>query len=620
MNRVLYSTSGLIALAAAFLSFSILNNLFLGSVRIDLTENKLFTLSDGSKEIIDGIDEPINLYFFFSQRASEDLTAIRTYARRVREFLEEYELYGDGRINLQVIDPEPFSEEEELASEFGLQGVPVNTSGDELFFGLAATNALDDQAVLSFFQPDKEEFLEYDISKLIYSLTDTTKAVIGLMSSLKIQRDIDMSTFQSTPAWMIVDQIEQTFEVETLDSNATEIPDNIDVLMLVHPKQLADDTLYAIDQFVMKGGRLLAFVDPLAELDRPPQANPMMPAAPRGQASDLNKLMTQWGVTLKENSILGDAQSALSVGGGQGRTPVRHLGILGFGAANFSSEDVITSALESINVATAGILEVSEDKTTEVTALIESSVHSMGFESFQFQFLTDPADLQRGFSATGEKYLVAARITGPAESAFPDGLPGTSEDAEVVAASESINVIVVADTDILSDRLWVQVQNFFGRRIATPWSNNGDFVINALDNLTGSSALISIRSRGRFSRPFEVVQDLKRQAEARYLQNANDLQARLSETENKLRELQDSKEEQNLLTLSPEQEAAIVEFQQEKLRIRKELRNVRHGLDQDIENLGTALKFINIALMPILMTLLVLALYFVRMNARPSRD
>ncbi|MCZ6502751.1 MAG: Gldg family protein [Gammaproteobacteria bacterium] len=611
MSRKMYSTSGLGLLIIAFLLFTLMNNTLFSNLRLDLTENSLFTLSDGSKEIVQSIDEPINLYFFFSDKASRDLTALRAYAVRVQELLQEYALAGAGKIQLKVIDPEPFSESEDQAAGFGLQSVPVSTAGDELYFGLVGTNALDDVAIIPFFQPDKEEFLEYEISRLIQGLILHKKPVVGLLTSLPVQGDVNMRTFQTSPAWFVIQQLEQLFSIEKIEDDATELSDEIDLLLVIHPKNLSDALLFSIDQFIMTGGKMLAFVDPLAETDRPAQANPMMPAPPTGQASDLNKLMEPWGIQLRDNMVLGDSQTALSVGGPDGM-PVRHLAIVGMGPDNFSSDDVVTADLENINFATAGIIDINEESSVQVDPLIQSSEYSMPLDSLQFQFLSNPEDLQKTFSPTGERYLVAVRLSGKARSAFPDGI--NAYDGELVSETEDLNVILVADTDILSDRLWVQVQNFFGQQIATPWANNGDLIVNALDNLGGSSALISIRSRGRFTRPFDVVQKLRREAETRYLQNANDLQARLAETERKLGELQSTTGNENILSLSPEQETAIMQFQDEKLRIRKQLRDVRHQLNKDIDTLGSTLKFLNIALVPLLLTMLLLAVNFLRMS------
>ncbi len=612
MNRNLISGLGLFLLALAFVMVILLNNLWFSGIRVDLTENKLFTLAAGTREIVQDIDEPINLYFFFSEKASEDLTTLRAYANRVRELLQEYALLADGKINLQLIDPEPFSDAEDRAAAFGLQGVPVNSAGDELYFGLAATNALDDQQVIGFFQPDKEEFLEYEISKLIQNLLVQNKPKVGLLSTLKVQGDMDMNTFQTTPAWVVIDQIDQASELQTITPDAESLPAGLDLLVLIQPHGLAESLLSSIDQFALSGGRVLVFVDPLAEMDQS-QVNPVMGMSGAETSIDF-PLLAGWGVLLRKDVVLGDAQQALTVSGADGQ-PVRHLSILGLQAQNFNNEDIILSSLETINVSTAGILDVLDQRSTQVDVLMASSEYAMPIERLRLKMLGDPSELLPDFQATGLVYPVAVRITGAAKSQYPVTVDGDDS----VLSTGQLNVIVVADTDILTDRLWVQLQDFFGQRIVSPWANNGDFVTNAVDNLTGSSALISIRSRGRFSRPFEVVQDLRREAEASYLNSANDLQAQLAETERQLGELESSRDEQNLMSLSPEQEAALVRFQQEKLRIRKALRNVRHQLDKDIEMLGSTLKFMNIVLMPLVLTFILLVLKYLRLHQISGR-
>ncbi|MEJ6591444.1 MAG: Gldg family protein [SAR86 cluster bacterium] len=612
MNRNLISGLGLALLAVAFLMVTLLNNLWFSGVRVDLTENKLFTLAAGTREIVQQIDEPINLYFFFSEKASEDLTTLRAYANRVRELLQEYALLAPGKINLQLIDPEPFSDAEDRAAAFGLQGVPVNNAGDELYFGLAATNALDDQQVIGFFQPDKEAFLEYEISKLIQNLLVQKKPKVGLLSTLKVQGDMDMNTFQTTPAWVVIDQIDQASELQTITPGAESLPADLDLLVLIQPRGLAESLLSSIDQFALSGGHVLVFVDPLAETDQS-QVNPMMGISGAETTIDF-PLLAGWGVQLRKDVVLGDSQQALTVSGVDGQ-PVRHLSILGLQAQNFNIEDVTLSSLETINVSTAGILDVLDQRSTQVDVLMASSEYAMPIERLRLKMLGDPSELLPDFKATGQFYPVAVRITGSASSQYTLPLGGESS----VPSPNNLNVIVVADTDILSDRLWVQLQDFFGQRIVTPWANNGDFVTNAVDNLTGSSALISIRSRGRFTRPFDVVQDLRREAEASYLNSANDLQSQLAEAERQLGELESSRDEQNLMSLSPEQEATLVRFQQEKLRIRKALRNVRHQLDKDIEMLGSTLKFMNIVLMPLLLIFVLLVLKYLRLHQVSSR-
>ena len=606
MSRNVNTIVLLMLLALAFFVFAFLNNTFFSGLRLDLTQNKLYSLSKGSLEIIDSIDEPIDFYYFFSDEISRDLTGLRAYAKQVDALLGEYEIASKGKIRLHRIDPEPFSEEEDQAAAFNLQSVPVNNVGETLYFGLAGKNAAGKQAAIPFFQPDKESFLEYDLSKLLQGLIQIKKPVVGLLSSITVREDMNMQTFQSVPAWMLIQQLEQLFEVKNIDSEFSDSSQEqseglfkeIDLLILIHPKELSEDMRFAIDQFVMSGGRLLAFIDPFPEMVRAASANPMIPG-PQPQSSQLNKLLLPWGVTLREGVVLGDANKALHVGAGPSGQAVRHLAIVGMDASNFLQNDLTVSSLESINFASAGILDISEDvfddHETIITPIIQSSNVSAPIDLARLQFLSNPAELQSGFVPTGEIYNLAIRISGSAVSGYP-------EKEGALLGTDDINVIVVADTDVLTDQLWVQVQNFFGQSIASPWANNGDFVTNAVDNLLGSSALIGIRSRGEFSRPFDVVVSLQRKAEANFQKSADSLQERLTETERQLTSLEADQNGQ--ASLSPEQENAILQFQEEKLKIRKDLREVRHQLDKDIKSLGSTLKFLNIIFIPMLLTLM----------------
>jgi ABC-type uncharacterized transport system involved in gliding motility auxiliary subunit len=614
MSRNVNTIVLLILLTLAFFVFAFLNNTLFSGLRLDLTQNKLYSLSKGSLEIIDSIDEPIDFYYFFSDEISRDLTGLRAYAKQVDALLGEYEIASKGKIRLHRIDPEPFSEEEDQAAAFNLQSVPVNNAGETLYFGLAGKNAAGAQSVIPFFQPDKESFLEYELSKLLQGLIQIKKPVVGLLSSITVREDMNMQTFQPVPAWVLIQQLEQRFEVRNIDSELEELSEDpfkeIDLLVLIHPKELSDDMRFAIDQFVMSGGRLLAFIDPYPEMDRAASANPMVPG-PQPQSSQLNKLLSPWGVTLREGVVLGDANKALHVGAGPSGQAVRHLAIVGMDASNFLQNDLTVSSLESINFASAGILDVSEnvfeDHGTAITPIIQSSNISAPINLTRLQFLSNPEDLQSGFVPTGEIYNLAVRLSESAVSGFP-------EREGALVSTDNINVIIVADTDVLTDQLWVQVQNFFGQSIASPWANNGDFVTNAVDNLLGSSALIGIRSRGEFSRPFDVVVSLQRKAEANYQKSADSLQERLAETERQLISLEADQNGQT--TLTSEQEDAILQFQEEKLKIRKDLREVRHQLDKDIKNLGSTLKFLNIIFIPILLTLMLAMFNYLRTSRR----
>lgn len=605
MKRLIHSGAGLLVIALAFLAFNILSGLSFTDSRLDLTEQKLYTLSDGTRKVLAELDKPVELHFFYSDKGSKDLVMLRNYAKRVEELLKAYQRAADGKITLQVVDPEPFSEDEDKAAAFGLQAVPLNQSGDQVYFGLAGSSGADNTQVIPFFALDQEEFLEYEISRLIQSLAKPERPVVGVLSTLQLNGGFDMQTRQPTSPWMVLEEIRQQFQIESLQANVDQIPDKVSVLLLVHPKQLAEQTLYAIDQFVLRGGKLLVFVDPFSETD----TGMGMPGEPAEQSSDLAPLFKAWGLRLVPDQVLGDGAYAMAVGMGQGQRPVRHAAWLSLPKASLDQDDVSTAGLESITVATAGLLEPLEGAKTRFVPLIQSSQYAMAFDAKRFAALDNPESLIRELQPTGERYTLAARISGPAQSAFPDGIEGRKDGLK---AADNINVIAVADTDLLTDRLWVQVQDFFGQRVPQPWADNGAFAINALDNLAGSDALISVRSRGRFNRPFEVVERLQRDAEVQFREKEDALQKRLAATEQQLAALQQNPDPSKTQELTPEQQATVQQFLREKVAIRRELRDVRFQLNADIEALGRTLKFLNIALVPLLLTLGVLALWLWR--------
>lgn len=617
--------SSLALLALIFVAAVMVSNSLLTRFRIDLTQNQLYTVAPGTIELLGSIEEPINLYFFFSDRATGDVPFLRSYATRVREMLEEFVAAANGRLNLQVVDPLPFSEDEDRAVQFGLEPINLGTLGDSIYFGLAGTNGVGDQDVIGFFQPDKENFLEYDLAKLIYNLSNPDKVVVGLLPGVNMTVGFDPQTQQMTQPWMITTQAQQLFEVRILESSLAAIEEDIDLLWLVHPKAVDEQTLYAIDQFILKGGRALIFVDPFAEIDAAAAANPAAGGFPTGSGSNLKLLFDAWGIEFSAAEVIADDVHALSINAGFGQRPVRHLGLLGIGPDAMDGEDVVTSGLSAVNLGTAGHFSKRENSDVELIPLLTSSAEAAPMAAETFQFLAQPDSLLDDFAPTGETYVLAARLQGPLRTAFPDGPPGRGDDeggeevaSEIIASSgehrESVDdahLILVGDVDVLSDRLWVQVQSFLGQRLATAFANNGDFVINALDNLSGSAALIGIRSRASFSRPFTTVEALQRDADARFRQTEQRLQAELAETESTLAELQAARDDDSLL-MSPEQQAEIQRFLDQQVRIRGELRAVQRDLDRSIEMLGTTLKVINIGLVPVVLTLLALAVVAIR--------
>ncbi|MCB1601163.1 MAG: Gldg family protein [Xanthomonadales bacterium] len=617
MNAITKRASGglvLLLLALLFIGATVISNLVLRGARLDLTANSEYTLSDGSKEILGKIDEPINLYFYFSDEASRDLAPIRTYAQRVRELLEEMASRTGGKIKLSVIDPQPFSEEEDEAAAAGLQSVPVGSTGAKLFFGLAGTNSLNGKAVIPFFQPDKEVFLEYDIAKLIQNLLQPDKPVIGLLSSLPIGGGFDQTTQKMSDPWAVMQQLSELFEVRPLGLDPKTIDPAVKLLMVVHPKALSDDTLYAIDQFLLGGGRLLLFVDPNANADTSGN-DPNNPSAAMfaDKSSNLQKLLSHWGVDYKADEVVMDRALGLQVQVSQTEPPVMHPLILGLRAAQMNDQDLVSAKLDLINIDTAGHFKLKEGATATLEPLLQSSSEAGTISTERIRYLPDPRELLKDFTPSGENYIVAARLSGKFTSAFPDR---ASQPGHIAEAAEPVQAILIADTDILSNRLWVQVQNFFGQQLISPFADNGDLIVNSADNLSGSSALISIRGRNSSTRPFTVVEDMRRAADERFRTTEQQLQEQLSETERKLNELQANKSSENAMIMSPEQQAEVQRFQNEKVRIRKELRDVRRSLDQDIRSLGSRTKFINIALVPILVIIAALLFWHLRRSRR----
>jgi ABC-type uncharacterized transport system involved in gliding motility auxiliary subunit len=620
-----FGAGGLIALAVLFLGLVMLSNVGLRGVRVDLTQNRLYTLSPGTRQVLAELKEPVHLYFYFSREsASSRAPLLMPYAMRVREFLEELAARAGGKIQLRIVDPQPFSDDEERAAEFGLQPLHAG-AGDALYFGLAGTNSTDGRATLPSFQADREEFLEYDVAKLINELGTPKKPVIGLMSTLGLQGQFNPMTGQMGEPWPILTQLQELFALRTLGADVDHLDKDVDVLMLVHPKQLPPKTLYAIDQFVMRGGRVLLFVDPNAGADSSGQdpSNPLA-GAMANHSSDLKPLLAAWGVDYDATKVVGDLERGLEVRTSMQLPPIRHIGILGLAHRDMNQKDVVSASLDKINVATAGALAAHPGAKTTFEALLQSSTSAALIPSQRFNALTDPATLRDGFKPTGVRYTLAARITGPVESAFPQGAPPDQKAAagppiaHLAKTTAPANIVVIADTDLLMDYLWVQTRELLGQRVSQAFANNGDFVANILDNLSGSSALISVRGRATFSRPFERVEALRRQADDRLRNKALELQAQLQQTEAKLGELQSKRNDQSSIMMSPEQQAEIQRFVAEKARVRKELRETQRGLDVDINRLNTWLKVINIGVAPFLVAVAGMILLSLRRRRRAA--
>ncbi len=623
-----YSWAALAAGLVLFLAVNVLSNAWLRAGRIDLTQGKLYTLSEGTKDILSKIEEPITLRLFFSPRLGREIPLYANYHQRLRDLLDEYTSLAAGKIKLEFYDPAPYSDVEDRAVAYRLQGVPMEQGGEQVFFGLAGTNSTDDEEILPFFQPERERFLEYDLTKVVFNLANPKRREVGLIAQLPVAGDMMPQPGMRMPQpWVVMDQMRQVFQVRQFGSDTGNLPKDLQILMLIHPKELSEEGQYAIDQFVLRGGKLLVFVDPNSEVDAArPSRDPN--AIPGPTSSNLEKLFNAWGVELVKDRVIGDRLTATRVNAGTAQRPrvTDYIVWNGFKAGNLNRQDAVTGELQLVNVASAGILKPKQGATTAFAPLITASPGSMSVETDKIKFAPDPTSLLRDYKAESEILTMAARITGPVKTAFPDGPPKVEgrppqpdQQPHVAESQGPISVIVVADTDMLDDRFWVSGQEFFGQRVVQPNANNGDFVVNALENLAGGSELMSLRSRGVSSRPFELVQDIQREAERKFRSKERELQEKLRETEKKLSDLQTKEQAGGATILSADQQKAIEDARKEILSLRRELRLVQNDLRKDIDQLETTLRVTNIGLIPVVVAVVAIVLGLVRITRRRRR-
>ena len=614
------SGTGLVLAICLFIATIVLANTVLTTWRIDLTQNKLFTLSKGTINILNNLEEPVQLDFYFSQKAINDFPLLANYGIRVRDMLEELTTHAHGKLILNIIEPETFSEAEDQAVASGLRTVSVSANSDRVYFGLVGTNSTDDEKVIPFFQTNRESALEYDLTKLIYNLAYPDKRIVGVYSQLPI---IGKKGDQTAPTWTIVNALKEFFEIIDLNQNIDALNQKIDVLMLVHPKKLNTETLYAIDQYLLKGGKAIIFLDPLAEQDKtqPDAASPnVMPIL----YSYLDEILEKWGLKISKEKIVADINAAMRVqaSGPRGPQEIDYLPWLRLTNKNFNPDDFSTSELNILHMGTVGAIEnINENEIkVEITPLIQTSKQSTKLERDLILFQRDPTVILNNFKSDEKNHLIAARIRGKVQTAFPDGLPVDKNNEELMdddfINEGNINVILVSDTDILADHFWIRKQDMLGVSVPQPIANNGDFVINSIENLSGSTDLINLRGRGKYSRPFERVEAIRKEAEAEFREREKELQVALQETENEIRKLQQEQGNEKSYLLNNKLTAEIEKFRNERLATRKELRSVQHDLRKNIEKLGSQLRFINIGLIPLLITLLSLIIGIYRANRR----
>lgn len=630
MRRTWVSILGVVAVAAIAIGINLFADARLTNLHADLTQGRIYTLSPGTRQVLAGLKEPVTLRLFYSRRLGSTVPVYGSYADHVREMLQNYAGVSGGKVRLEFYDPEPFSDTEDRAMAYGLQGVPLDQGGVQVYFGLAGTNLEDDERTVPFFQPERERFLEYDLTKLVYELSNPTRPVIGVMSSLPLDGDPRMMMMtrgqgpggQPYASSML---LRQTNQVRSVPTDAQVIDPDIQVLLVAEAQNLSEPTLYAIDQFVMRGGRLMAMVDPWSEAQAAQPSQTGMP--PTDTHSDLKRLFDAWGIQFDPTKVVGDLTGAWRVRANPGDRVQAVNYVAWFNIRDgLNHDDPATADLQQVTVASAGALAKAPNAAIEFTPLLSTSAGSAEFSVDQVK-TPDPAKLLAGFKPEGGPRVIAARVRGMLKSAFtgppeltegqkrPDNFPAFKAQTDGPA-----NMVVAADSDILADRFWVRVADFFGQQTATPFSDNGPFVANLVGTLAGGDALIGLRSRGNTNHPFVLVDQMQSQAEAQFRQTEQGLQKHLEDVEKQLRTLRSGGDDKAKAeaVITPEQRTAIDAARKDIVDTRQKLRAVQLELNRDISRLETQLRLFDIVLVPAVLTILAIGLGVLR-NRRRAR-
>ncbi|WP_445144169.1 GldG family protein [Dyella sp. Tek66A03] len=626
LSRRTVLLTALAVLAIGFVALTLASGRWLRLGRVDLTADKLYTLTPGTIHIVRGLRAPLKLTLYFSEHATRDLPQLRSYEQRVSEMLQEMVARAHGRLRLQIVDPVPYSDDEASAEGYGLTPIGGGTNGERVFFGLVGStlspNADTDSdgdgdghlpgktLAIPLFDPSRETFLEYDIAKLLYELDQPSKPRVGLISSLPVQGN---PVIGEEP-WTAMRQLGQLFDIKTLDpAKLKRVDSDIQALLVVHPKHLSADTLYAIDQYVLRGGHLVVFVDPLAEMDNAPFVNSS--GATDDHDSDLPKLFAAWGVQYDPQKVVLDRSRALRIELADSSS-MSHPAMLGLGQQELNRDDVITASLQRVNVSSSGFFDLSPGTSSRLLPLMQTSTDAQVVSSQRVrESISNPANLLDSYKPDNAHYVIAARLRGQFSTAFPER---AGEAGHLAKSGDAAEVILVGDTDLLSDRLWVSyTASLLGQPQLSALANNGDFITNIADNLSGSSALLSIHGRVSSQRPFTRVLALQSVADQKFLAKKQELQRELAATRSHLSELQPAKAARSD-AVSTEQRGEIEQFLQRQLEINKELRSVQHQFNAEIDALGLRLKFINIVLVPALVALVGL-LYGWRRSMRSRR-
>jgi len=620
IETLLYSTGGVIALLAALIAANFIVSAF--NLRADLTQGHVYTLSAGTRQVLAKLQAPVKLRLYYSQGSEAVPVGLKTFAKRVEDLLNEYKAAGAGKVVVEKFNPEPDSDAEDSAQLDGIEGQLTNT-GEKFYLGLSIA-FLDQKAAIPVLAPDREQLLEYDITRGIAQVGEATKPVVGVMSALPVLgRSLDpIRKQQPSEAWVLIQELKKIFDVKEVKLDAAKIEDDIKVLLVIHPRNLSEEAEYAIDQFVLRGGKLIAFVDPYAYFDQQPDFQNPFGGSQAGQSTFYN-LFKAWGVDVDMGKVIADLTFAS--GAGPRLLPT----LLSLNTQALNPDDVVTSQVGTLLYAFGGAFKGKPAEGLTQTVLVHTSKNSMPVDLIIATLSGEPST--RGFQPSNEEMPLAIRLTGKFHTAFPDGKPrpfmpradkkkGLDEkkkaedkaEPQLKESKEENSVVLVADVDMLSDGAAVEIQDVFGQRVAVPRNGNLALALGLVEQLSGDNALISLRSRASFSKPLTVIREMEAKAQQQYLGKIKELEDSLNQTQENLQKLQKSKAGVTSTILTAEQQAELDNFRKKAAEARLALKELRKRLRVETDALEFWTKVLNIGLVPLLVALAGLALALAR--------
>jgi ABC-type uncharacterized transport system involved in gliding motility auxiliary subunit len=631
-DSLLYSVVGVVAVLIILVAVNLLGEFL--KFRSDLTENKLYTLSDGTKKILNKLDTDVVVRFYFSKDSASVPVPLRTYAQEVQDLLDEYQQYSHGKVKVIKLDPKPDSDAEDSANLDGIEGQAVDLN-DKIYLGIAVS-CLDAKTTIPSLSPDRETLLEYDLSRAISSVANPKKAVIGVMSALPVTgREASPMMMQQreqpSQPWIFLNELKENYVVRDVALTTDKIDDDVSVLVVVHPQGITDSAQFAIDQFLLRGGKMVALLDPYSFVEAQ-TAGPYGGAA--GYDSTLDKLLPAWGIGFSTKTMIADPTFATQVQ--RGNDVQSDPTILSITGEGINKEDALGAAISDLLMPFAGAFTGKPVEGLKEDVLVKSSNQAGLIDTSAME--AGPDAIRKLLKSANTAYPLAIRLSGKFKTAFPNGKPESSPKPSPTPApqasasaspaskeeylkegkSEGV-VILIGDSDFAYDAIAGRAQQVLTQTVFVPSNGNLNFIQSSVEQLAGDSDLIGIRSRSTGNRPFVVVNKMEGAAEQKYQSKIDELEDNLNQTRQKLAALQTSKQSDQKTLLSPEQQAEIKKFQENEATVNKELKQVRKNLRQEIDSLQSTVKWVDIAAMPVIVTLVGLTLAFLKRRRRAAR-